>query len=416
MGQAAVTRFGRTRIIANPQAQAGNGAAAAKRLQRFLSLYLRGRAAGDSFELRLTEYPSHATELAAAAGAFDTVCALGGDGVIHEVVNGLMRLAPSARPALALVPIGSGNDYARTLGYTTWDGRDFSFLLNLAPQRVDVGRVTLLDADAGPAPRFSTGEKNAHEGPAAHVSPAGEKRADVGNLAKKGASEQRTNGTTSAEGLAVTKASAKGLVVEGDFAKESEAGVSEKEQNAGEKDVLERRPGVRTVYFAETLAFGLDAAIGLGVGELKGAVPFTGAALYLASGLKAFGHDYRMFPARVSFDGEPAQRLTPIFFAMQNGPTYGSGFHICPGADPSDGLLDVCYAEGPYPRVPALGLFLSAKNGKHVRSKRMRFRRVRRIELAFEGAYPIEADGERLHARHIAVDLVSQALTVLRPV
>ena len=354
MGQAAATKFGRTLIIANPQAQAGNGAAAAERLQRFLSLYLRGRAAGDSFELRLTAYPGHATELAAVAGAFDTVCALGGDGVIHEVVNGLMRLAPSARPALALVPIGSGNDYARTLGYTTWDGRDFSFLLNLAPQLVDVGRVTLLGAGAESAPHFSAGEKSAHEGRAANVSPAGEKRAP-------------------------------------------------------------ESPSVRTVYFAETLAFGLDAAIGLGVGELKGMLPVTGAALYLASGLKAFGRNYRLFPARVSFDGEPAQRLTPIFFAMQNGPTYGSGFHICPDADPSDGFLDVCYAEGPYPRVPALGLFLSAKNGKHVRSKRMRFRRVRRIELALEGDYPIEADGERVHARNLAVDLVPQALTVLRP-
>ena len=41
---------------------------------------------------------------------------VGGDGTIHEVGNGLVSLERAKRPRLGVVPMGSGNDYARTLG------------------------------------------------------------------------------------------------------------------------------------------------------------------------------------------------------------------------------------------------------------------------------------------------------------
>lgn len=67
-------------------------------------------------ELVLTEGAGHATELAAAAVDYDLVVAAGGDGTMHEVLNGLMRHAAETRPALGLLPTGSGNDTRRTLG------------------------------------------------------------------------------------------------------------------------------------------------------------------------------------------------------------------------------------------------------------------------------------------------------------
>lgn len=65
-----------------------------------------------------TQRPGHATELAAAAVAegYDLVVAAGGDGTVHEVVNGLVGPDGKATLPLGIIPIGSGNDLAFGLG------------------------------------------------------------------------------------------------------------------------------------------------------------------------------------------------------------------------------------------------------------------------------------------------------------
>ncbi|MFJ1704328.1 diacylglycerol/lipid kinase family protein [Kitasatospora sp. NPDC088346] len=67
-----------------------------------------------------TEYRGHARDLAreaAAGGSVDLVVALGGDGTVNEVVNGLLANGPAERvPRLAVVPGGSTNVFARALG------------------------------------------------------------------------------------------------------------------------------------------------------------------------------------------------------------------------------------------------------------------------------------------------------------
>ncbi|WP_351232500.1 diacylglycerol kinase family protein [Streptomyces sp. NPDC002133] len=68
-----------------------------------------------------TEYRGHARDLARRAAdsdEIDLVVALGGDGTVNEVVNGLLHTgpAPEALPRLAVVPGGSTNVFARALG------------------------------------------------------------------------------------------------------------------------------------------------------------------------------------------------------------------------------------------------------------------------------------------------------------
>lgn len=63
-----------------------------------------------------SEAPRHALELATSAQGYDSILAVGGDGTVHEVTNGIMSRPADDRPAMALIPTGSGNDYARTLG------------------------------------------------------------------------------------------------------------------------------------------------------------------------------------------------------------------------------------------------------------------------------------------------------------
>jgi len=65
------------------------------------------------YEIRLTEYRKHARQIAidSCLEGFDIVCAVGGDGSVHEVGTGLIGTATR----LAIIPTGSGNGLARHL-------------------------------------------------------------------------------------------------------------------------------------------------------------------------------------------------------------------------------------------------------------------------------------------------------------
>ncbi len=130
--------LGKTLIIVNPTAQSGAAATVGEQARRFFSLYFHDDHA---FDLVKTERPRHAIELAAAAADYDTVLALGGDGIIHETACGLMRIDAAERPALGVIPVGSGNDYARTLGIVDRTGRDLAWLFDARREQMDVGRI-----------------------------------------------------------------------------------------------------------------------------------------------------------------------------------------------------------------------------------------------------------------------------------
>lgn len=122
-------------IIANPTS--ANGATGL----RWSGIAARLRAEGVRFEACLTERPGHAAELARAAaeqGSPIVVCA-GGDGTLNEVVNGLMSVEAARRPALSLLPSGTGTDFARGMDWPrSLDGMVQVFKRNLV-RHIDVG-------------------------------------------------------------------------------------------------------------------------------------------------------------------------------------------------------------------------------------------------------------------------------------
>ena len=101
----------RALLVVNP-----NATTTTVRTRDVLARALRSEV---DLEVGETGHRGHAAELAheAARAGIDIVVALGGDGTVNEVVNGLLRDGPSdAVPALAVVPGGSTNVFARALG------------------------------------------------------------------------------------------------------------------------------------------------------------------------------------------------------------------------------------------------------------------------------------------------------------
>ena len=130
------------KIILNPTAGRGYGAKAEPDLRRLLA------QEGVDFELVRTERPWHAAELAeqAASDGVDLVVAAGGDGTTHEVVNGLMAAAENGRAGesiLGVIPIGSGSDFAHTVGIPPDLAGSCHRLAHGQLRVVDVGRLTL---------------------------------------------------------------------------------------------------------------------------------------------------------------------------------------------------------------------------------------------------------------------------------
>ncbi len=107
-----------TRIIANPNAGSFEAAEAD----------IREAASQADCELCLTSQPGDAARLAREARdlGFDRVIAGGGDGTLHEVVNGV---GVNAGIGIGLLPLGTGNDFARALGIPL---RDFPAALDIA--------------------------------------------------------------------------------------------------------------------------------------------------------------------------------------------------------------------------------------------------------------------------------------------
>ena len=119
------------RFILNPVS--GNRTADTEHMARCIQLNFPGA------DMRLTKAAGHATELAkeAAAENFDVVVAIGGDGTINETARGLA----GTKTALAVIPRGSGNGFARELGMP----------LNFEEAVVSLQRGSIAPCDVGRA-------------------------------------------------------------------------------------------------------------------------------------------------------------------------------------------------------------------------------------------------------------------------
>ena len=134
-------------VIANPTSRRGKSAQQIPVVEGMLRRYAL------DFDLVLTKKPYHATKLAtqAARDGYDAVIAVGGDGTINEVVNGLMhaRKKGAAEPALGLIGVGTGNDLIFGLGHQLEIDAACKAIANDKRRKIDIGQIITDDIPEG---------------------------------------------------------------------------------------------------------------------------------------------------------------------------------------------------------------------------------------------------------------------------
>ena len=302
--------FGNILLIINPTAQSGKARRTRHDACQFFQ-DITDMNRGHFYEMIETSHPLDAVIIARELGShFDTVFVLGGDGIVHEVVNGLMQIPEADRPVLGVLPAGQGNDFARSLGLPLNPLKVFNKAANLKVHSIDIGKVN-------------------------------------------------------------------------------------------------------DRYFAETLSFGIDAAIALETMERRKKTKKTGTILYIESGFNQIVHHLDTIEAAIQVDDNDPQKVDFYTFAIQNGNTYGGGFKITPQAQLDDGQLDICYVTPPLSRLQAVRIFLKAKSGKHVNDPHVHFKTAKELVLTFDKPVAAQLDGEPIEALDYHVTLLPHALKVL---
>lgn len=130
-------------FIVNPRAGSG------KTMQEWVPAERKLQQLGVPFTTALTDHKKHATDLAreAAAAGYRRIVAVGGDGSVHEVFNGICLWCddtgtPTEEFTIGVMPIGSGNDWIKSVGVP----HDFDKIIDMisagSTGTMDVVKVT----------------------------------------------------------------------------------------------------------------------------------------------------------------------------------------------------------------------------------------------------------------------------------
>lgn len=132
--------FGPMILICNARSGRGGVARSLPEVER----HLRERKL--EYELRHTEGPGHATELAREAlrSGVRFLVAVGGDGTVHEVVNGMIEDDAPVDPnaVLGVVAAGTGSDFIKTFGIRSIPSAAVAHLDGDHSFKIDIGKVT----------------------------------------------------------------------------------------------------------------------------------------------------------------------------------------------------------------------------------------------------------------------------------
>ena len=346
-------------LVVNPAAAKGRA------LARLPQVIGRLRDAGHAVDVALSRTPPEAAELVtrAAAGGADVLAVMGGDGMAHLGLNAVAAYAAAhpdgPAPALGLVPAGTGNDFARSLGLDPADtGAATAALAAGTTRSVDLLRVSR--ASASPQDGF---------------------RARLRVEPPRGV-----------------------------------GGVVPPQDGFRERQRVEPQRGVWGVvppqdtdrWVGSVLASGFDALVNARANRMRrprGAARYTIAAL---AELRTF----RPLTYELVVDGEE-RTLDAMLVAVGNTSTYGGGLRICPAADPYDGWLDVTVIR-PVGRAKLLQLLPQMRTGRFAADPCVEQLRARTVRVS-RGAGVTYGDGEDLGTTPVTVTSVPGAIRVCLP-
>ena len=159
-------------------------------------------------------------------------------------------------------------------------------------------------------------------------------------------------------------------------------------------------------YYLSVLACGFDARVNERVNNFRYSVGRAGYVVGLLAELRSF--------KPVDFEIEVDGRLIAepgMLVAVGNTSAYGGGMHVCPDAEPDDGLLDVVFVrEGPLGRF--LRVFPRVFNGSHTGLDEVVVERGRSVTIRAESGAAY-ADGERVGEPPLVCEVVPKSVEML---
>jgi diacylglycerol kinase family enzyme len=317
----------------------------------------------------------------------DAALVFGGDGTVHRHLSGL---ALKQVPTL-VVPVGSGNDFAQSIGIVSMKRAQDAWRRFCAAgdnvRSVDLGTISRLapeDVSLRSKPRIAgleTGATNDSGGTVPwqndsletlHFVPDGPRR-DLPQMGPRIMQSQL--------------------------------------RRAAEAD----REIAQATFFACIAGTGLDAVINRVA--MKQSRWLRGHGGYVVALLQTLG---KFRPPRITVSIEnDSQWQTRVdeqgfLIAAGNAPQYGHGMRLAHRARMDDGLLDVCFVR-PLGKMRLLRLFRVVYKGGHIGMKEVEYFQTERVRLATEPVTEVFADGEYICNTPVEIGVRRQAMRVIVP-
>ncbi|HME31742.1 MAG TPA: diacylglycerol kinase family protein [Terriglobales bacterium] len=296
----------------------------------------------------------------------DAALIFGGDGTIHRHLGGL---ALKQIPTL-IVPLGSANDFARSLGGETVDKALAAWTRFCSAgdniRAVDLGTIEPLDEAKPDEPLAWQGESLQ----SLHFVPDGPRR-DLPQMGER--------------------------IMQSQMRRLDEAA----------------RAASRTILYSCIAGTGLDAAVNrVTLKQPRWLRAHGGYVVALVQVLGGFRAPHVTLSVEV--DGQWQTRLDEPGFliAAGNGPQYGHGMRLAHEARMDDGMLDICFVR-PLNKWRLLRLFRVVYRGEHIAMKEVEYFRALRLRLRTDPATEIFADGEYIGTTPVEIGVRRSALRVI---